>query len=229
LKPERQASAVQKESTSMDIRPHVIRAVFKRNFVSYFSSVIGYLFIVLFVGAGAIWAFNPEFFANNLATMDQLNRRFPWLLLFIVPAITMTTWAEEKKQGTDELLFTLPGTDLEILLGKYLAVLAIYTAAVVYSLLFCGFGVLTYLTYGNFDKGLLVSNFIGYWLAGGGVARGGNAGLGPDEQRDGGFRRGDRESRRQKDPRQEKAREKERLNAPSPPRRFGSLFTSLLD
>jgi len=151
----------------MDIRPHVIRAVFKRNFVSYFSSVIGYLFIVLFVGAGAIWAFNPEFFANNLATMDQLNRRFPWLLLFIVPAITMTTWAEEKKQGTDELLFTLPGTDLEILLGKYLAVLAIYTAAVVYSLLFCGFGVLTYLTYGNFDKGLLVSNFIGYWLAGG--------------------------------------------------------------
>jgi len=151
----------------MDIRPHVIRAVFKRNFVSYFSGVIGYLFIVLFVGAGAIWAFSPEFFANNLATMDQLNRKFPWLLLFIVPAITMTCWAEEKKQGTDELLFTLPGTDLEILLGKYLAVLAIYTVAILYSLLFCGFGVLTYLTYGNFDKGLLVSNFIGYWLAGG--------------------------------------------------------------
>jgi len=151
----------------MDIRPHVIRAVFKRNFVSYFSGVIGYLFIVLFVGAGAIWAFNPEFFANNLATMDQLNRKFPWLLLFIVPAITMTSWAEEKKQGTDELLFTLPGTDLEILLGKYFAVLAIYSAAILYSLLFCGFGVLTYLTYGNFDKGLLISNYVGYWLAGG--------------------------------------------------------------
>lgn len=150
----------------MDLRPHVIRAVFKRNFVSYFSGVIGYLFIVLFVGASAIWAFSPEFFANNLATMDQLSQRFPWLLLFIVPAITMTCWAEEKKQGTDELLFTLPGTDLEILLGKYLAVLAIYTVAILYALFFCGFGVLTYLTFGNFDKGLLVSNFIGYWLAG---------------------------------------------------------------
>src|SRR3569832_151023 len=104
----------------MSLRPHVILAVFKRNFLSYFSSVIGYLFVVAFVGLMAFRAFTPEFFAGNQPTLDQLNGWFSLILLFIIPAIAMTSWAEEKKQGTDELLFTLPAHDVEILLGKYL-------------------------------------------------------------------------------------------------------------
>ena len=70
----------------MSLRPHVILAVFKRNFLSYFSSVIGYLFVVAFVGLMAFRAFTPEFFADNQATLDQLNGWFSLILLFIIPA-----------------------------------------------------------------------------------------------------------------------------------------------
>ena len=145
------------------MRTHVVLAVFKRNVSSYFSGMLGYLFIVVFVVAGAFLAFNDEFFASNLCNLDQLSSRFPLLLLFIVPAITMTAWADEKKLGTDELLFTLPAKDFEILLGKYLAVLATYTIALLFS--FTHALVLNWL--GDPDWGLILTTYLGYWLAGG--------------------------------------------------------------
>lgn len=145
------------------MRSHVIKAVFWRNLASYFSGVIGYLFIVVFVVACAAAAFSPRFFTNNLATLDQLSEYFPLLLLFIVPAVTMTSWAEEKRQGTDELLFTLPANDFEVLLGKYLAVLAVYTIALAFS----GFNLFVLEWYAEPDWGLLFTTYFGYWLAGG--------------------------------------------------------------
>lgn len=144
------------------MRSHVIWAVFKRNVTSYFSGVLGYLFIVVFVVAGAFAAFNARFFANNLANLDQLSTWFPYLLLFVVPAITMTTWADEKKTGTDELLFTLPARDVEILLGKYFAVLAVYTVAIVFSLTHA----MVLAWYGDPDPGVLFTTYLGYWLSG---------------------------------------------------------------
>ncbi len=156
----------------MSLRPHVILAVFKRNFLSYFSSVIGYLFVVAFVGLMAFRAFTPEFFADNQATLDQLNGWFSLILLFIIPAIAMTSWSEEKKQGTDELLFTLPAHDVEILLGKYFSLLAIYTTALAFSFVFGTCIVLKCLTgtslfsLPDFDFGLILANYIGYWISG---------------------------------------------------------------
>jgi ABC-2 type transport system permease protein len=140
----------------------VILAVFRRNFWSYFSGVIGYLFIVAFVLAGALLAFREEFFTDNLANLDKLNEFFPQLLLFIIPAITMGAWAEEKKLGTDELLFTLPVSDLEVLLGKYFSVVAVYTVVLLFSLTQCL--VLEFI--GDPDWGLITATYLGYWLCG---------------------------------------------------------------
>jgi len=145
------------------LKSHVIKAVFWRNLASYFSGILGYLFIVVFVVACAAAAFSPRFFTNNIATLDQLSEYFPMLLLFIVPAVTMTSWAEEKRQGTDELLFTLPAADFEILLGKYLSMLAVYSVALVFS----GFNLVMLERYADPDWGLLCTTYFGYWLAGG--------------------------------------------------------------
>lgn len=141
---------------------HVIFAVMKRNLASYFSGLLGYLFIVVFVVLGALCAFQNEFFRGNQCTLDQLSEWYPWLLLFIVPAITMNAWSEERRRGTDELLFTLPGTDVEILLGKYLAVVVVYSIALVFSLTH----VLVLEWLGNPDPYRLFATYCGYWCAG---------------------------------------------------------------
>lgn len=143
-------------------RWHVVSAVFGRNVKQYFSGPLGYLFIVVFVTICAAMAFSPQFFADNQATLDQLSLYFPLLLLFFIPAITMSVWADEKRQGTDSILFTLPASDFDILMGKYLSVAAVYTVALLFSLT----QVVVLEILGNPDVGVVFSTYIGYWLAG---------------------------------------------------------------
>ncbi len=143
-------------------RSHVILAVAKRNFRSYFSGILGYLFILVFCIASSAMAFSAAFFAANQANLDQLTAGFPWLLLFVIPAITMTVWSDERKLGTDELLFTMPSTEVEVLAGKYLAVLSVYTVALLFSMV----NVMVLYWLGSPDLGAVISSYAGYWLAG---------------------------------------------------------------
>jgi ABC-2 type transport system permease protein len=143
---------------------HVLDAVFKRNFTAYFSNPTGYVFICVFVLLGSLAAFwPPEFFNSNLANLDQLNRHLPFILLVFVPAITMSVWADERRQGTDELLLTIPASDWEVVCGKYLAAVGIFTVALVFSCL-CNLVIL--LCWGTPDAGLFLTNYLGYWFTG---------------------------------------------------------------
>jgi ABC-2 type transport system permease protein len=94
--------------------------IFKREFASYFNSPIAFIYLTVFLGLSS-WLFLKGFFLVGEASLRSFFGLVPWIFLFFVPAITMRLWAEEKKVGTMELLMTLPVTDAEAVLGKFLA------------------------------------------------------------------------------------------------------------
>jgi len=80
-----------------------------------------------------------------------------------VPAITMSVWADERRQGTDELLLTIPASDWEVVFGKYLAAVGIFTVALIFS---CICNLIILLSWGTPDAGLFLTNYLGYWFVG---------------------------------------------------------------
>src|SRR5258706_10333224 len=97
--------------------------IFKREFLGYFRSPVAYVFLIAFLVISVSLAFSRYggFFRAGVAGMESYFTFFPWLFLFIVPAVGMRLWSEEKRSGTVELLFTLPVTTLEAVLGEFLA------------------------------------------------------------------------------------------------------------
>jgi ABC-2 type transport system permease protein len=118
---------------------------------------------VLLTSFAAFWP--HEFFTTNLANFDQLNKFLPYIMLVFIPAITMSIWAEERRQGTDELLLTLPAKDFDIVIGKYFAAVLVFTVSLLFSQL-SNYAVLLAMTGGALDNLLLFSTYLGYWFMG---------------------------------------------------------------
>lgn len=141
----------------------VIWAIARRELGSYLGNPAGYVFLTLFIAATGAGAFlQAGFFARNLADLALLNKVMPAILMLFVPAVTMNVWAEERRRGTDELLLTMPVRDIEVVLGKYLGALGVYS----FGLLFALAHVLVLAWLGEPDVGLMVSTYFGYWLVG---------------------------------------------------------------
>lgn len=98
---------------------HVL-TIARKELRAYFNSPLAYIFINVFLVVSS-WLFFQNYFLNGQADMRSFFGLLPWLFLFLMPAITMRVWAEEKKLGTIELLLTLPVREVDIVLGKFLA------------------------------------------------------------------------------------------------------------
>jgi ABC-2 type transport system permease protein len=107
-------------------------SIFRREFVSYFNSPIAYIYLTVFIGLSS-WLFLKAFFVIGEASMRNFFDLLPWTFLFFVPAVTMRSWAEEKKAGTMELLMTLPVREVEAVVGKFLAGFAFLAASLALS------------------------------------------------------------------------------------------------
>jgi ABC-2 type transport system permease protein len=133
-------------------------AVFRRELASYFNTPLAYVFIVIFLFVTGIFTFYlGSFFDRSLADLRPFFNFHPWLYLFLVPAISMRLWAEERRSGSIELLLTLPMPLAASVLGKFLAAWAFTTIAL--ALTFPMWITVSYL--GNPDHGVIIAGYIG--------------------------------------------------------------------
>lgn len=141
-----------------------IWVVFKRELASYFMTPIAYVFIVIFVFLSGIFAFYlGNFFARGQADLEPFFSFHPWLYLFLIPALAMRLWAEERRSGTIELLLTLPITMPQAVLGKFLA--AWVFAGIALALTFPIWWTVNYL--GDPDNGIIIASYLGSLLMAG--------------------------------------------------------------
>ncbi|MCK5718621.1 MAG: ABC transporter permease subunit [Thiomargarita sp.] len=147
------------------MRISLIWTLFWRELVSYFATPIAYVFIVIFLFLSGIFSFYlGNFFERGQADLVPFFNFHPWLYLFLIPALSMRLWAEERKSGTIELLLTLPITIMETVLGKFLAAWAF--TAIALALTFPMWISVNYL--GNPDNAVIAVSYLGSLLMAGG-------------------------------------------------------------
>ena len=138
--------------------------VLKREFLGYFRSPVAYVFLIVFLMAAVGLAFFlGQIFEAGDASLERFFMFHPWLFLFLIPAVGMRLWSEEKRTGTVELLFTLPITTLEAVIGKYLAAWAFLCAAIALTFPMA----LTVAYLGDPDWGVLLVSYLGSMLMAG--------------------------------------------------------------
>ncbi len=144
-------------------------SVFQKEINAFFSSILGYIVIGVFlvIMGLVMWVFPESSILDyNYATLDQLFNIAPLIFMFLIPAITMRSFAEEQQNGTIELLSTKPIREMEIILGKFFANLVLLIFALIPTLLY-------YYTVhelgspkGNLDAGAIIGSYIGLILLG---------------------------------------------------------------
>lgn len=137
-------------------------AIFKKEFKGFFISPIAYVFITVYIVV-TNFLFFQGFFIINQADMRGYFSLIPWVFLFFVPAITMRAWAEEKKVNTLELFLTWPVTDVQVVLGKFLASFLFLCVAILLSLTIP----ITITILGDPDHGVILGGYLGTILLGG--------------------------------------------------------------
>ena len=143
----------------------VIRSIARRELRSYFATPLAYVFIVIFLALTGLFTFYlGGFYERGQADLAPFFNFHPWLYLFLVPAIAMRLWSEERKSGSVELLMTLPVTLWQAVLAKFLA--AWLFIAVALALTFPIWLTVNYL--GDPDNGVIVAAYIGSLLVAGG-------------------------------------------------------------
>ena len=143
-------------------------AIFKKEISGFFSSLTGYIVIVVFLLINSLfmWVFPGEWniIDSGYAGLDTLFFLSPWVFMFLVPAVTMRMIAEEKRIGTIELIYSRPVTERGIIYGKYLAAVCLVLLALLPGIIYY------YSVYhlgespGNLDKGGTLGSFIGLFF-----------------------------------------------------------------
>jgi ABC-2 type transport system permease protein len=142
-----------------------VALILRREFASYFATPLAYVFILIFlVLANAFTFYVGDFYQRGQADLRPFFMFHPWLYLFLIPALTMKLWAEERKSGSIELLMTLPVNVWEAVVGKFLA--AWLFTAIALALTFPIWITVNYL--GHPDNGVIFASYLGSLLLAGG-------------------------------------------------------------
>jgi ABC-2 type transport system permease protein len=135
--------------------------IFRKEFRAYFNSILAYIFLCISLG-GVQAVYFLVLFRSNQADMRLFFALLPWMYVILVPALTMRLFSEERKLGTIEILLTLPVKTHEVVLGKYLAALALLAMTTVLSFPLP----LTLEVLGNPDWGPIIGGYVGAVLMG---------------------------------------------------------------
>ncbi len=141
-----------------------IAAIIRRELAAYFGSPLAYVFIVIFLAlAGSMTFFLGGWLERGRADLQGFFNWHPWLYLFLVPAVGMRLWAEERRTGTLEFLMTLPITTAQAVIGKFIAGWLFIGSALL--LTFPMWLTVNYL--GDPDNGVILASYLGSWLVAG--------------------------------------------------------------
>ena len=143
---------------------HNVGAVFRRELAAYFATPLAYVYILIFLVLAAWFTFGPGgFFERGQADLEPFFVFHPWLYLFLIPAVSMRLWSDERRSGSIELLMTQPITLWQAVIGKFLAAWA--CAALALALTFPIWITVNYL--GHPDNGAIVTGYVGSFLMAG--------------------------------------------------------------